>query len=256
MRRALSVMRTSVKFQRKDSFVKCKEGKIKINVKDFKYKKFFVAMDASSHISKLIKSNSKYYTFVVSERVHEKGFMRDIYDSKLYRQFVKSLSQVGKQNYATLIFNTDGAPLFNSSTYSVWPIFVIVNELPVHVRTKELILVALWFGKDKPNMNVFLSPLVDQMDTLATKGIQCKINDKDFNVKVFTKVCCVERNTLNTREGVFRRGSVSPRGMHEAMHGADASCSPPTVVAERTLPAAELSPSGWPSREPYRQAFP
>ena len=180
------------KFQRKDSFVKCKACKLKINVKDYKYKNFFVTMDASSHISKLIESNSEYYTFVVSERVHEKGVKRDIYDGKLYRQFFKSSSQVSKQNYATLILNTDGAPLFNSSTYSIWPIFVMVNELPVHVRTKELILVALWFGKDKPNMNVFLGPFVDQMNTLATKGVQCKINNKEVNVKVFTKVCCVD----------------------------------------------------------------
>ena len=65
-----------------------------------------------------------------------------------------------------------------------------------------------------------------------------------------------ERNTPNTREGVSREGSVSPRGMREVTHGADASCNPPTVVAERTLQAAGLSPSGWPWREPYRQAFP
>ena len=65
-----------------------------------------------------------------------------------------------------------------------------------------------------------------------------------------------ERNTPNTQEGVSREGSVSPRGMREVTHGADAYCSPPTVVAEWTLPAAGLSPSGWPSREPYRQAFP
>ena len=65
-----------------------------------------------------------------------------------------------------------------------------------------------------------------------------------------------ERNTTNTRDGVSREGSVSPKGMCEAMHGADAFCSPPTVVAERTLPAAGLSPSGWPTRESYRQAFP
>ena len=45
-------------------------------------------------------------------------------------------------------------------------------------------------------------------------------------------------------------------GMREAMHGADESCSPPTVVAERTLPTAGLPPSGWPSGEPYSQAFP
>ena len=47
----------------------------------------------------------------------------------------------------------------------------MVNELPVHVRTNELILVALWFGKDKPNMNVFLGPFIDQMNTLATKQV-------------------------------------------------------------------------------------
>ena len=29
----------------------------------------------------------------------------------------------------------------------------MVNELSVRVRIKELILVALWFGKDKPNMD-------------------------------------------------------------------------------------------------------
>ena len=65
-----------------------------------------------------------------------------------------------------------------------------------------------------------------------------------------------ERNTTNTRDGISREGRVSPRGLCEAMHGADASCSPPTVVAKRTLPAAGLLPSGWPSRESYRQAFP
>ena len=37
-------------------------------------------------------------------------------------------------------------------------------------------------------------------------------------------------------------------------HGRVASC--PEVVAERTLPAAWLRPSGWQSMEPYRQAFP
>ena len=65
-----------------------------------------------------------------------------------------------------------------------------------------------------------------------------------------------ERNTTNTRDGVSREGSVKPRGTCEAMHGADASCSPPMVVAERTLPTAGLSSSGWPSRESYRQTFP
>ena len=65
-----------------------------------------------------------------------------------------------------------------------------------------------------------------------------------------------KHNTPNNRESVLWAGSVSPRWMHESKHGADASCSPPTVVAARTLPAVGLSPSGWSPREPYRQAFP
>ena len=65
-----------------------------------------------------------------------------------------------------------------------------------------------------------------------------------------------ERNSHNYREGVSREGSVSPRGVREAMHGADGSCSLLTVVAERTLPAAGLSPLGWPSSGSYRRAFP
>ena len=56
-----------------------------------------------------------------------------------------------------------------------------------------------------------------------------------------------ERNRPNTREGVLRESSVSPRGKREAIHGADASCSPSTVTAERTLPTAGLPLSGWPS---------
>ena len=65
----------------------------------------------------------------------------------------------------------------------------------------------------------------------------------------------IERNTPNIREGVLREGSVSPRWMREAMHGANASYSPPMVAAERTLPVAGLSRTGWPPRQPYRQAF-
>ena len=65
-----------------------------------------------------------------------------------------------------------------------------------------------------------------------------------------------EHNTPRTWESVLRACRVSLRRMHEAKHGVDASCSPPTVVAARTLPAVGLLPSGWPPREPYRQAFP
>lgn len=128
----------------------------------------------------------------MNERVHEKHIISDIYDEKLYRGFVKTLNPSVKHNYATLTFNTDGAPLFKSSAYSIWPIFLMINELPIHVRSTELILAGLWFGKDKPNMNVFLGPYVDKMNILSKEGINCRIKDKDLNVKVFTLIGCLD----------------------------------------------------------------
>ncbi|XP_051156773.1 uncharacterized protein LOC127278885 [Leptopilina boulardi] len=180
------------KFKRETKFVKCKSCKTKINTKNYKYKDFFVTMDASSHILKLIECNSTYYKYVVNERINDKGNIRDIYDGKLYRNFVKNLSENDKRSYATVTFNTDGAPLFTSSSYSIWPIFLMVNELPYHIRSKNLILIGLWFGKDKPKMNVFLKPFVQKMKVLSTAGVKCKVGVEEMNIKIFAQVCCCD----------------------------------------------------------------
>ena len=180
------------KFMRKDRSLNCEVCKAKIDVKDCSYKDFFVMLDIASPISKLIETNSKYYNYIVNERLHEKGHIRDIYDGKRYREFVKSLSTEDQHRYATVTFNTDGAPLFKSSNYSIWPIYVMVNELPYNIRTKELILVGLWFGKNKPNMNVFLCPFVEKMYSLSSTGVQCLINGIELSIKIFALICCVD----------------------------------------------------------------
>ena len=88
-------------FQRKYQFVNCSVCKAKINVSDNAYKDFFVMLHVSEPISKLIESNSEYYNYVTNDRVHEKGRIRDIYDGKRYRDFVKQLSEENKKQYAT-----------------------------------------------------------------------------------------------------------------------------------------------------------
>lgn len=95
-------------------------------------------MDVAAPISKLKKTISNYYMNI-----------RDVYDSKKYQQFVSNLGEADKHRYDTLIFNTDGAPTFKISTYSIWTILLMLNEV-------------LWFRKDKPNMNVFLELFVEQ----------------------------------------------------------------------------------------------
>ena len=105
-------------------------------------------VDVASPISKLIETNSKYFNYVVYRRVHEKDSISDIYDGEKYREFVNSLNESDRHSYAATVFNTDGAPLFKSSSYSIWHIFLMVNEVEYHVRSKELVLAGLWLGKD------------------------------------------------------------------------------------------------------------
>ena len=180
------------RFERKDTFLKCKICKAKIDFKDYAYKDFFVMMDVASPISKLIETNSEYYNYVVNRRVHEKDSISDIYDGERYREFLNSLNESDRHSYATTVFNTDGAPLFKSLAYSICLIFLMVNEVEYHVRSKELVLAGLWFGKDKPNVTIFLEQFVDQMNKISSKGVQCIINGVEKCIKVFTLNCCVD----------------------------------------------------------------
>ena len=142
-------------FKRLDSKKHCNLCNAEINVQDTMYKDFFVTLDPSSQIADLLAANSNYYNEIMNERQPGENVLRDIYDGKLYRRFVNDLLPAVRNRYVSVTFNTDGAPLFESSSYSIWPVYLMINELPIAVRTTELIVVGLWFGKNKPNMNVF-----------------------------------------------------------------------------------------------------
>ena len=59
------------------------------------------------------------------------GTIRDVYDGEMYRKLSTSLSQLAN---VSLLLNTDRVSLFHSSTVSLWPIWLIVNELPSRKR--------------------------------------------------------------------------------------------------------------------------
>ena len=73
-----------------------------------------------------------------------------MFEGKEYRRIVGELKEGGIQDYATLTFNTDGAPVFKSSFQSIWPMQFIVNETPIEERLHNPILCGLYFGKGKP----------------------------------------------------------------------------------------------------------
>ena len=59
------------------------------------------------------------------------GCIRDIYDGCEYRKYVQCefLSAHNKAN-VSLTLNTDGVDIYRSSKYSLWPVWLQINELP------------------------------------------------------------------------------------------------------------------------------
>lgn len=179
-------------FDRSHSLLKCNFCNIDIETKNLTYNDFFVNFDVSSQISELINSNSEHYKHIMTNRLSQKDIFKDIYDGRMYKEFLAYLKPSERQQYITVNFNSDGAPLFKSSSYSIWPIFLQVNELPFHIRNSEQIVAGLWFGKNKPNMDIFLDPFVDTMNELSSNGVKCIINDQETLIKVYPIVCCVD----------------------------------------------------------------
>ena len=99
----------------------------------------------------------------------------DVTKSTLYKDLIvkhglnpNDMSLAWNTEYA-LAWNTDGIPIFNSSNFSIWPLQVFVNELPPHLRGKNILLLGLWFG-EKPIMNALLKPFVEECRKLETCG--------------------------------------------------------------------------------------
>lgn len=68
--------------------------------------------------------------------------IEDILDGKLYKAhfgddgYFKGTEEHKKNSelHISLQINTDGVALFRSSTFSVWPVYYLVNELPPNCR--------------------------------------------------------------------------------------------------------------------------
>lgn len=61
----------------------------------------------------------------------------DIYDGKVNQSRVSTGFLADKKNIS-FTFNTDGIPVFKSSGFSFWPLYLFINELPYRMRLKKI----------------------------------------------------------------------------------------------------------------------
>lgn len=55
----------------------------------------------------------------------------DVYDGREYKKHSAFLSQPGNVSFT---LNTDGVAIYRSSSISLWPVWLVINELPNTMR--------------------------------------------------------------------------------------------------------------------------
>lgn len=137
---------------------------------------YFLEMPVDSQLRNLFSQKGFYEK--LNHRFQRKFDMEhkycDVYDGDLYKSYYEKEGPLSKQENVSFTFNTDGAPVFKSSKISVWPLFLVINELPYKLRMlkENMLMAGLWFGPPKPAMGTFLSPFLDCFKKLH-EGIQC-----------------------------------------------------------------------------------
>ncbi|KAJ8038200.1 hypothetical protein HOLleu_15545 [Holothuria leucospilota] len=92
----------------------------------------------------------------------------DIYDGEMYKSHTTADGFLSDKNNISLMWYTDGVPLFKSSKYSMWPLYFTINELPFSQRMmkENMLFGGIWYGEAKPLFHLFLKPSIESLQKL------------------------------------------------------------------------------------------
>ena len=62
------------------------------------------------------------------------GKIADICDGQLYKKLVSENGPLANKSSISVVLNTDGVVVFKSTNYSIWPVLLMINELPFNER--------------------------------------------------------------------------------------------------------------------------
>lgn len=112
------------------------------------------------------------------EKINDNN-LEDIYDGSAYQELFADF--LSNPNNISLMWNTDGVPLFKSSKFSIWPFYLAINELPYYLRLRpqNVIFAGLWFGPKKPITHLFINAFKEDLRRLY-KGVKIKLATGTF----------------------------------------------------------------------------
>lgn len=104
-----------------------------------------------------------------------------------------------ERGYGTACSNTDDAVKFQSLKCSIWPIFLMINELPSPEKMSSLVTCGLWFHLKKPDMSVFRDPFVDITNNV---NFFIEFKNEKIQIQLYVLSCCVDSSALAGIQGI------------------------------------------------------
>lgn len=104
------------------------------------------------------------------------------YNFNLKNMLQEQLKMKSSSPIISLKFNVDGLPLFKSSRIQLWPILCLIEEFNF-----TPIVCAVYCGKEKPDLKLFLKDFVPELKDLMENGII--INDTKYTIFVRSFIC-------------------------------------------------------------------
>ena len=113
------------------------------------------------------------------------NIMTDVWDGVKLVTLSTEGEFFSRENRIALAISLDGVPLFNSSSMSMWPVYLAILNLPPNIRmnAENMLLAGLWVGPKKPAMKLLLDPVMSTLQDLYTKGLTFPLPSGNVNVK-------------------------------------------------------------------------
>lgn len=111
--------------------------------------------------------------------------LEDILDGNIYKQYSEDPNLLGNPYNFSDTFNRDGCQSSGKSKVTIWPIYMMIHELPDNLRKRCMPLAGLWVAKQEPDMTIFLQQFVDKSNELSTKGFTWKYHTNYVTSKLF-----------------------------------------------------------------------
>ncbi|XP_070537055.1 uncharacterized protein [Ptychodera flava] len=137
----------------------------------------FVLADVKRQLKYILEKKGNWNSVqMIKESIRQNNLpdeMTDIVDGQYYRSLCEKGNFLHDMNNVSAVFNTDGIPLYSSSNVKLWPVFLAINELPPATRfaRENMILAAIWQGKNKPPFTQYLGAFSEAMVKLHDEGL-------------------------------------------------------------------------------------